>query len=145
MRRFLLPIAGVGLAAFLFPGSATGDHVFPVRDALDCTLAPESFVDDDPNQDDRGAVCVSDGNPANGAELYVGGEAQTETAYADNPEHVAGDSCGAVVVEGQVQSATRLDDPATPEDERLDWDWQHLHDPDPLIIGDEFFHHHTCD
>lgn len=38
--------------------------MFRVRDALDCTLAPESFADDDPNQDDRGAVCVSDGNLA---------------------------------------------------------------------------------
>lgn len=58
---------------------------------------------------------------------------------------MAGDSCGAVVVNGQVQSATRPDNPATAADERLDSDFQHLHDPDPTIIGDEFFHHHTCD
>jgi hypothetical protein len=45
---------------------------------------------------------------------------------------------------GQVVSATRPDDPNTAEDERLDWDWNHVHDPDGVPNSDdEVTHHHT--
>ena len=135
-------------AMAVFGGPVRADHVAPIIDAKDCASAPAPGPGavTDPDQADRGASCFSDGDPANGPEQYVGGEAQTEFAYEDDPEHVAGDACGAVVSGGEVQTATRPDDPATPEDERLDWDWMHPHDPDGIPdTGDEFLHHHTCD
>lgn len=146
MRRLLVALVVLPVALLPLPGAT--NHVFPVPDAKDCALsaAPGLGAVPDPSQQDRGAVCVSDGNPANGPEEYVGGEASAEQPYPDDPMSQPGDSCGAVVVGGQVQSATRPDDPATAEDERLDWDWMHLHDPDGIPgTGDEFQHHHTCD
>ena len=146
MRRIVFfVLLSVALASGV-PGSA--DHVFAVPDALDCanSAAPGFGAVSDPAQQDRGAVCTSDGNPANGPEHYVGGEAQTESAYPDDPMSQPGDQCGAVVFSGNVASATRPDDPATPANEQLDWDWMHPHDPDGVPgTGDEFTHHHTCD
>lgn len=89
---------------------------------------------------------LSDDNAGNGAEYYLGGEGQTESAYPDEPDHAAGDLCGALVIGGQVISATRTDDPTTAANESLDWDWIHGHDPDGVPnSGDETNHHHTCD
>jgi hypothetical protein len=140
----------VALAAAVLviaPLSAGADHVTPIPDAKDCAeMAAPGGEFTDAAQPDRGAECKSDGVAANGPEFYVGGEGQSESAYADNPEHVAGDPCGAVVVGGQVASSTRPDDPATAANEQLDWDWVHTHDPDGVPnSGDEVAHHHTCD
>lgn len=148
-----LPVAAVFAVAisWLAPAPAGADHVFAVPDALDCLHSAESFTVTDPDQSDRGASCekAPDGSIA----LYVGGEGQTETAYDDpnntDPaeQHQAGDPCGAVVIGGSVASATRVDDPATPENEQLDWDWIHTHPgPDGLVgTTDDVPHHHTCD
>lgn len=49
---------------------------------------------------DRGAVCVSDGDASNGAELYVGGEIQAEEE--GNPD--VGGACGAIIAGGSTLS-----------------------------------------
>jgi hypothetical protein len=140
MRRAV--IRGIGAAAIasvVAAGAAVADHTFFVPDAKDCQqLAAPGAVVQDPGQADRGAVCVSDGNAANGAEYYLGGEASAETPHPDDPTAQPGDVCGALVVGGQVGSASRADDPVTPENEGLDWDWIHTH-------ADGTSHHHTCD
>lgn len=138
----------VVLVLMVLPVLASADHVAPIKDALDCALSPApGFVETDPEQQDRGATCVSDGNAANGPEHYVGGEAQAEFEHPDSqPGAVDSPACGAVVEGGRVLSGTRADDPATAQDERLDFDWMHPHDPDGVPgTGDEFSHHHTCD
>ncbi|MGH2748074.1 MAG: hypothetical protein ACRDKB_09145 [Actinomycetota bacterium] len=148
MNRLRIAAVVVTVVAIGFvPLQASADHVNFIPDAQDCLeMAAPGGTFTDPDQADRGAECVSDGNPANGVEYYLGGEAQTEAAYEDDPEHVPGDACGALVVAGQVLTATRPDNPDTAADERLDWDWLHLHDPDGVPdSGDEFQHHHTCD
>lgn len=125
---------------FLFvPGTSSADHVFNVPDAKDCAQsAPGAIpVTTDPDEPDRGAACVSDGNASNGPEYYLGGEAATEKAYPGE-DHEAGESCGAVVVGGEVLSATRSDDPGTNANESLDWDWIHTH-------SNGSKHHHTCE
>lgn len=135
----LLGFLAMVAALSLLPVASSADHVYPIPDARDCakSAAPGFGAITDPQQTDRGAGCVSDGNAANGPEWYVGGEAQTEYAYPDDPESQPGDACGAVVVGGQVLSATRPDNPSTPENEQLDWDWVHTH-----ANGQK--HHHTC-
>jgi hypothetical protein len=147
-RRTTISVATMTAAVLGFGAAASvashGEDA--IWDALECANAPAGVWDQtdendesaDDDDSDRGMVCVSDGDPANGAEYYLGGEGQTETAYPDAPDHQAGDPCGAIVSAGEVLSATRPDDPATPEDERLDWDWTHTHD-------DGSDHHHTCD
>lgn len=145
MKR-LAALAALAVVVGLIPAPAGADHVNFIPDARDCAgMAAPGGVFTDADQSDRGASCVSDGNAANGPEYYLGGEGQTETAYPDE-EHQAGEACGALVVGGEVLAATRSDDPNTGEDERLDWDWVHTHDPDGVPgSGDEFDHHHTCD
>lgn len=145
MKKFAV-LAALAMTIGLIPTHAAADHVNFIPDAKDCAeMAAPGGVFTDPDQSDRGALCTSDGNAANGPEYYLGGEGQTETAYPDE-DHQAGDACGALVIGGQVASATRSDDPATDEDERLDWDWIHVHDPDGVAdSGDEFDHHHSCD
>lgn len=138
MRRVATMLAL--LAILGFGSGALADHVPAVPDALDCTNAAAGIAPTTTAETDRGAVCVSDGNAANGAELYVGGDAQTESDYPDTPENDTGEPCGAVVVGGRVGSATRPDDPATAANEALDWDWMHNHGTIILPI----WHHHTC-
>jgi hypothetical protein len=149
VRRLLVVcVATAMLASTVLIGAAFADHVFAVPDAADCaTMAAPGGVVTDPDQPDRGAVCLSDGNAGNGIEYYLGGEAAAESPHPDTgPDDLPGDACGAVVIGGEVLAATRADDPATPADEQLDWDWNHLHDPDGVPgTGDEFSHHHTCD
>lgn len=147
MRGARVLAIAAALAVGLIPTAAEADHVFFIPDAKDCTeMAAPGGTFLDPDQADRGAECVSDGDPSNGAEYYLGGEAQTESAYTDDPEHKAGDACGAVVVGGEVLTATRPDNPSTPEDERLDWDYVKIIDPDGIPgSGDEFEVHVTCD
>jgi hypothetical protein len=72
---------------------------------------------------DRGAICVSDGNASNGAEVYLGGEAQAEEE--GNPD--AGGACGAAILGGQVLSGNPDWDnpgpdatPGTADDEHCD-------------------------
>ena len=73
---------------------------------------------------DRGAVCVSDGDSSNGAELYVGGEAQAEEE--GNPDF--GGACGAIVLGGSSLSGSDPDwdnpgpdgTPGTADDQHCD-------------------------
>jgi hypothetical protein len=148
MRRAVMwAIATAVLVSVVMAGAAVADHTFFVPDAKDCKeMAAPGGVVTDPGQADRGMACISDGNAANGVEYYLGGEAQAETPHPDDPTAQPGETCGALVVGGQVGSASRVDDPATAEHEGLDWDWNHPHDPDGVPgTGDEFSHHHTCD
>lgn len=140
-RRFLLVLVAL-LLAVLPSSPVAATHLEPVPDGVDCANLPAGTHSVMTSEQDRGAVCVSDGNPANGAEQYVGGDAQADEAYPDNPDHQPTEPCGATIAAGKVLSGTRPDDPATPEDERADWDWQHLHGFDPE--GNPIFHHHTC-
>jgi hypothetical protein len=146
--RFTVAVTLLTAASLALPAGASTGEDDPILDAADCLLAPEGVhqaTDPDSEGDDdsdRGYGCVSDGNPANGVEYYLGGEARTEFAYTGSPQaepaHQAGEECGVVVVAGQVVSATRADDPATAEDERLDFDYVET-------LADGTTVHHTCD
>jgi hypothetical protein len=97
-------------------------HANDIPDGKDCAAqaAPGSVTfnpnPDDPANADRGAVCVSDGDESNGAEVYAGGEAQAETE--GNPDF--GGACGAVIVAGMPLTGNPdwdyVDDNGTPED-----------------------------
>lgn len=73
---------------------------------------------------DRGAVCVSDGNASNGAEIYLGGEAQAEEE--GNPDF--GGACGAIVLGGDSLTGSSPDwdnpgpdgTPGTADDQHCD-------------------------
>jgi hypothetical protein len=136
MSRVLV-LTAVTTGLLLVPSAGSANHVPAVPDGLDCANLPAGAHPVTTSEQDRGAACVSDGNAYNGAEYYVGGDAATEEDYPDTPENDTGEACGAVIVGGQVASATRPDDPNTPANEAIDWDWMHSH-PD----GTQ--HHHTC-
>lgn len=99
-----------------------------VPDGIECSMTfPAGRVltlRPSPANLDRGALCVSDGVSANGAELYIGGELRPEfTDLADGP-------CVAVIVLGQ----TLAGDP----------NWDHVDlGVDPLETNDDT--HHDCD
>lgn len=141
MRRRSILLLLVLALVFAAAQPLLADHVEPVPDGVDCAHMPAGTHTVTTSEQDRGAVCVSDGNPANGAEYYLGGDAQTEEDYPDTPENDTGESCGALIVDGTVVSGTRPDDPNTPEDERADWDWMHTHFNSD---GTTTLHHHTC-
>ncbi|MGH9194685.1 MAG: hypothetical protein ACRD1T_02975, partial [Acidimicrobiia bacterium] len=123
-RLRVITVFSVVLTMLVLPFLATANHVAPLKDALDCALsAAPGFVETDPEQQDRGATCVSDGNPANGPEHYVGGEVQAEFEHPDavpGSTPVDSPACGAVVEGGRVLAGTRPDDPATAANEAYD-------------------------
>lgn len=93
---FLLVVLALGVA----PGFAND-----IPDGADCaaTDAPGSVTTflnaEDPTtaEVDRGAICVSDGDASNGAEFYIGGEAQAEV----DGDPAYGGACGAIIVGGE--------------------------------------------
>lgn len=73
-------------------GPAWGDDLI---DAVDCAHSPQGARVDSgqspSGMDLRNAICVSDGDAWNGAELYIGGEVLSDSS---------GLFCGAIVIGG---------------------------------------------
>lgn len=100
MRRTTIAV-GVLLAVGMTGGRVAAD---PMQDGVECAAnGPyEGIVaggGNPENETDRFFICVYDGKPGNGPELYAGGELF--------PEYTAG-PCGAIIVAGQ----TLFGDPA---------------------------------
>lgn len=108
MRKLAFVLAAVLGLGFLGGAALAND----IPDGADCASQAAGAQNYSGSEQDRGAVCVSDGNAGNGAEAYVGGEGSAEGA--------GGAPCGAVIVAG----ATVAGDP--------DWDKT---DNDPAGTG----------
>lgn len=99
MKKSIVLILMLVLALGLAPIFSQASDVPDGQDCANAAAGPSVTFNPDPNDPanaDRGAVCVSDGSSANGAELYVGGELQAE----EEGDPDAGGSCGALIVGG---------------------------------------------
>jgi hypothetical protein len=101
--RKLFAILGVFALVVAVPILGTANDI---SDGQDCAESAQGasvehavLNGDDPTtaELDRGAVCLSDGDDANGADVYVGGEIQAEEE--GNPDF--GGACGAIIVGGE--------------------------------------------
>lgn len=101
MRRTLGILAVLALVFAVPMLGAAND----IKDGQDCAESEQGATVENAVLDgadpttaelDRGAVCVSDGDDANGADVYVGGEVQAEEE--GNPDYAG--ACGAIIVGG---------------------------------------------
>lgn len=107
MRKFIA-LSALTLAAFI-AAPAMADH--DVQTDRECaqsksdapatvTVLPAAHGEDGNPEPLRGSLCVSDNDDSNGAELYIGGEIDTESSY--DP------TCGAIEVLGKQGTGTNL-------------------------------------
>lgn len=95
----MLALLVMALSAGLASQAVAGGSPDPTKNDHDCANAKAGqYVDmgtDEEGRADplRGSICVSDGDPSNGAEIYIGGEIGTEANSTP--------TCGAIEIMGE--------------------------------------------
>jgi hypothetical protein len=122
MKKIMLIVCSiVVLVGVPAVSGAIGDPT-PFPDAVDCSQlglgATPVRLDSSSGRLDRVAICVTDGQSKNGAELYVGG-----ALHPPKPTHGA---CSAIVVGGKTLEGNP--------------DWIHVLPGNPVATGDEVLH-----
>lgn len=107
MRKFIA-LSALTLAAFTAVPAMADHDIQTDRECAESTsdapatvtVLPMAHGEDGNPEALRGSLCVSDNDASNGAELYIGGEIDTESSYDI--------TCGAIEVLGRQGTGTGL-------------------------------------